>query len=645
MVFLMLLMLGCETQPEPVKPTVVAVAPKEPVYDTRLSTPELVAAWQQKTLKLAVVVENPPEIAKYAALEAKFTMDASSVAAYLDAVEPVYDDVEEPVRQDPVPTNVKPTAESAKQLESGHQHMDAGIAYAQLGDKTSAARCIKALEQKGEWNAAALVAYEMGDKPKLFAMLDKMAEREDWDYRRRAVVSRAIADKKLALATEIATHCGWDITKGDWDKDLVAMGDPKAIRAVKERQLTRWVERVSADCRDESDVVQCEGPLSDYTYVDFGDLKIRTPRDMIVDYAKLDKAGALALAKMYLDSRYSSDECDLVFYKLIRGDAALKALYLGKVRLNGTLNVEPYESEGSVDIGEEYPRIGLRCLQSVKVLGDKDLTAAWVDYLSAAGAAGFNCKDDGGNVDWCPANKAENVALGRYVLGVPGGSLQVIDPLLYGTISTEALVAVWTELGLPMPEAALTLEKVSEVLGTVASLKHKGFEAEALKIARDAIGATAPEQLNDCLERLVLYERYRLIMAGKSEAARATIRVEIDDGRKGFEAARKQERDTFLASLYLPYEVARHNTAERGAEDTMLLTTNDEAQVLVAPMLVELQVQAPTSYEFVMRGLAEKKSRPLVDGEVKRLTEAGKTDELQALLALLPYDYNQGTWR
>ncbi len=674
----LILLFGCGTPVEPSteKSPVVEVAPRLPEYDFRLNSPELIASWQQETLRLAATVENPPDIAQYAAIEAKFTVDATSVAAYLDAVEPVYDYTPEPERQDPTPVVEKPTAESAKGLEAAHRHMDAGIQYAQLGDKTSAARCIKALEQKGEWNAAAIVAYEAGDKPKLFAMLDKMAERDDWDYRRRAIVSRAIADKKMALATEIATHCGWDITKGDWDTDLVAMGDPKATRAVKERQLKRWIEEVSKDCRDENDVVKCDGPIWSEDYHSSG-----SPVDEITEYAKQDRVGALALAKTYLDSRYSSvwyrrytNErgpyvCNLEFYKLVRADASLKATYLGKVRASGQVVNQPQSMEGSLEIWPAEPPVPYRCLQSVKALGDKDLMAAWTDYLSAALAARHKVSRYEGGADYeydiadCEDIRLRGhsfdgyIAFGRYVLGVPEGSLAVIDPVLYGTIAPDVLAAVWTELGLLVPEDSLTLEKVSETVATVSSLKHKGFEAEALKTVQGVLGATSPEKLDVGLGRLLMYELYLSIPSGKTDAVRATIRTAIDIGREGFEDARKQEHEALLVSLYLPYQVARHNAAEPGAEEKVFLTTNEEAQALVAPMLTELQTQAPKSYEFVVHGLvevryytggvrrpallAEEQYRPLIDGEVKRLTEAGKTAELQVLLALLPYDYSR----
>jgi hypothetical protein len=656
--WILLTFFGCEEQIEPVKsPVSVTEAPKPkvPVYDMRISSPELIASWQEDTLSLAEKIEHPPEIGRYAELEAKFVVDATTVAAYLDVVEPVYEYQQEPETAQPTQTVEKPTVESAKQFEASQRHMDAGVQYAQLGDKVSAARCIKALEQKGEWNAAAVVAYEASDKPKLFAMLDKMAERADWDYRRRALVSRAIADKKMALATEIATHCGWDITKGDWDKDLVAMGDPKATRAVKERQLTRWIERVSADCRDENDVVVCGGPVwnEDYYY----DL----PMEAIVEYSKQDKAGALALAKTYLDSRYSSVWyrkytnrrgpfiCNLEFYKLVRSDTALKAAYLGKVRMTGTAYAQPETMEGSLYVDVQNPIMPFRCLQSVKALGDKDLTAAWTDYLTAALAArvdytwrehervGESVNDE--------KSQEKYVALGRHVLGVPGGSLTVIDPVLYGTISVDAFKAVWAELGLPVPEATLTLERVGEVAATAWSLKGKGFEAEALKTAQGVLGTASPEKIDDCLERLRLYEIYLSIPKGKTDEAHATIRKAIDGGREGFNDARKREYDAFLASFYLPYDVARHNRAEPGAEEKVYLTTDEKAEALVAPMLAELQVRASKAYTLVIDDLAKKEVRPLIDREVKRLTQAGETESLQRLLAVLPHNYNRDYWR
>lgn len=663
----LLVLVGCNSETPAEKPVAqsVAVAPKPvlpPEFDVSLETDAAVAKWQTDTLALADVVIHPADPKALDAIEAAFKVTPASVHAYVfPPVDPHQAEYEAQRKADDAAYDaawkaahpiVPPTAAHAMELEASHDRLEAGRMYAKIGDANGAKRMIKALKADGEWNAAAAIAYAMGDKEELIADMEKMKDHGGWDDRMKGLIGDAITDNKLALATELAAHFGWNVEGGDWDKQLGASKDPKVVRGVIQHQVTRWIEQTSAECRaeDYDGETHCIGPIPPTSCGYLGSCEIASG---IVRLSKTDPAGSRAIAKEYLDSRYSNVTCyagngwdvnenacpSLDLYKLVRSDPGLKASYLGKVRLNGAGGREP--SSGEMD-GEWSFDGSWKEMIAVRALGDKDLLAAWSDAVVAAEAAApKDCTDF--DRYYC-VQASNDLKFDRYLLGLPGGSTEIIDPFTHGEISSADLVRVWKELRLPVPADGVTAEKLAEVIGAAGALNGRGYEAEALSTIRtvlsaDAQGLSVVDSLAQAEEDAVFLR----IAKGDTADARKLVSNEVAIQRKSIADTLASADANLAAALVAPYSVAATNArvaSERQRLGAPVQTTRlgsvEDARKIVAPVIAQLATTGVAAYEAAIVTIARNGDSSFLDAEVKARTASGDLAGVTRLLAAAP---------
>ena len=659
----LLVLIGCNSETPAEKPVAqsVAVAPQPvppPEFDTSLDSDAAVAKWQTDTLALADVVIHPADPKALDAIEASFKVTPAAVRAYVfPPVDPQQAEYEAQRKADDAAWKaanpvVPPTAAHAMELEASHERLDAGREYAKLGDADGAKRMIRALKADGEWNAAAAIAYAMGDKVELIADMEKMRTRDDWTDRMKSIVGDAITDNKLALATELATHFGWDLNGGDWDKELGASKDPKVVRATLEHQVTSWIEQTSADCRaeDYDGEAHCIGPIPPTSCGYPGSCEIASG---IVRLAKTDPAASRAIAKEYLDSRYSNVTCyprngwdtadngcpSLDLYKVVRSDPGLKASYLGKVRLNGPGGREP--SSGEMD-GEWSFDPSWKEMVAVKALGDKDLLAAWSDAVIAAEAvAPKDCTDF--DRYYC-VMASNDLTFDRYLLGFPGGSTEMIDPFAYGEISNADLVRVWKELKLPVPADGLTIEHVEQTMLAAGQLKGRGYENEAITAFRGAMPAESPVlSYADSYDMFTEYHAFLKIAKNDTADARKLVSNEVAIQRESI-ADTLASADANLAEAFVvPYRVAVTNARvsfERQRLGAPVLTTRlasfEDARTIVAPVIAQIATTGVAVYEQSIVTIARNGDSSFLDAEVKARTASGDLVGITRLLAADP---------
>lgn len=161
MVFLMLLALGCETQPEPVKPVVVEVTPESvtkskvelPSYDETLDTTEERAAWQAEVMA---------QIDAYAAVADPETVRAKYLPYFKLTTKIQKQPLGDAHVWDAPP---KRTRADAVVFEAKGEEYAAGRIYAAYGDKEAVRRCIRELREELEWAAVHKLEYLIGDLP------------------------------------------------------------------------------------------------------------------------------------------------------------------------------------------------------------------------------------------------------------------------------------------------------------------------------------------------------------------------------------------------------------------------------------------------------------------------------------------------
>ncbi|MBI5793537.1 hypothetical protein HZA87_00400 [Candidatus Uhrbacteria bacterium] len=659
------LLCACSQDPVPVAPPPEPKPASVPEYNLTLDETAEVNAWKAKTLALASALANPPDSKILDGWEAAFAVTDESVKAFLE--DPHAQDwgsdsfrLDSHDRTAGTPPSVEPfvpNAARASELETLQEHYKAGLHYAALGDKEGVARCMKALERKLEWNAIAILAYQTNDNEKLYAAMDKMRELS-WDERMKGIVGRAIEDHQMARAEEIATHYSGNLYGGDWDASLEKAGDPNVMAKLVKRRITHWIELASKSCRDENNAITCEGMAYNIEPDIDDDWRVSTP-DLagIVKLAQTDRATALQIARQFLESRYANvvsatDSCGegcssamvpgtLEFYTLVSSESDLRAKYLGKTRAwaTGAIGSMRDEQTGTQVYrwknDYDFPMLpSFQFYAAVKALGDQDIIQAWSDNLALIARLE-------------PYNRIgeENaVALDRYLLGLPGGSIKAVDAFTYGRISQQELTRIWGEMNLPTPPAGstLTIEQIEQVTTTARDLTMKGYEDEALKVMHSLLPTETNLNNMMTLQQLGQLRVYLSLQQGRVEEAQRSIADEISHRRKEITRWNETSEADFKSALTLPYKVAAENL------DLRVMETNGDrspavakpmgmadAHAMLVPVMDEI-AKLPTIHDRALIWTALEGDRSFLDLEVARRTEEGRLAEVQQLLAALP---------
>ena len=625
-----------------------------PEPDRSLATPDAVADWRMHLFHTARVLTNPFDPATLDVHKAAFKVTDKSVHDYVYGVSTMPVQEETPVQDARVPI-VLPSAQVAVEMEALGEHFMAGLVYLQLGDNESAARCMRALESKLEWHAVAKLAIGLHDKPSLLRAVDKMSEL-GWEWRLQYVVKGILLAKDFVLAQEVAKRCGWDLWSGNWDESLEATGDAFVLKRLVSGHMARWIEWASRSCRDEYDVVTCQSVVlvMGYEACEAGD-NVFPPIGGILRLAEVDREGAMEIARTFLASRYANvvsirAECseggewrfvdyDLKFFDLIAGDPSLKEKYLERTRsaikdsvvCRRDSDTREEFCDWNFDAHEPPPHAFFARL---KEHGDAELVAVWRENLALME------KVETGNYWALPPGTS---ALNRYLMGLPDGSLNVIDPFLYGEIEPAELQRIWREIGLYTPPAGVTLASLQAARSLSIQLEAKGYDDQALALLANTLTGTNISEMNisqmnmstrrHLLEMWITY----LAIQEDSSAAREEIAKQIVVVRE--EGLRENQRAPELLRhlLSLPYRVADHNRYPGGgAVADVTPVTRAQAHEMLVPILIDLAARYPAVYERALVLLAQDGDRAFLDDEVERRTQSGDLDAVHSLLAQIP---------
>ncbi len=661
------LMIACEQ--EPVAPPVAPRPPApKPDYIVSLDEPGEVDTWKKNTIELATSLSNPPDPKVLDGYEASFRVTDASVRTFLEDPSQLSGwpedfklDARDRIYGSPAadPEPFVGNAATASELETTGEHFEAGLHYAALSDKVGVERCIKALERKVEWNAIAILAYKIGDDDKLYLAMDKLRELSLYD-RMESVIGRAIQDKQIPRATEIATHYGWKLESGKWDRQLEAAGDVAVKTRLVARRITHWIEVAQKSCQGDMEIKACEGQA--YTLRAAScDGPDETVPDLagIVKLASIDRAAAMKLAREFLESRYANvvavaDWCGeggegsmvagtLEFYTLVRGEPDLKAKYLGKTRSWATGAIVLQKREETREEywdwkGENYTKLpSYQFYVAVKALGDQDLIAAWSDNLAL--------------IARLPVTEYENqnvVALDRSLLGVPGGDVKAVSAFRYGEINQQDLVRIWNELKLPTPPAGstMTLAQIEQAMATAEELERTGYQKEALS----ALLLPLPLEMQnlstqDAKVQLRAYAGYLSLQQGNPETARRYIEAEILVRRAEIAHFNAQSEQELKDALTHPYQVAAQNLEimKRRGDDSASArkpTAIEDAHAMLRPVMDEIE-KMPTIHDRALIWIALQGDRSFLDLEVAKRTDEGKLAEVQELVGSLPVNLTQ----
>ncbi|MBI4437981.1 hypothetical protein HY631_03465 [Candidatus Uhrbacteria bacterium] len=653
-----------QNPPEP-----LASAPL-PEYDKTLDEPEEVTAWQRQTIELAQSLATPPDASVLELYEAAFKVTDASVQAYIADTSKNGQQEDESFRLDfydrvqNAPEALPPlvaSAASASELEVLQEHYQAGLHYAALGDKDGVARCVKALEHKLEWNAVAILAYEIGDDAKLYAAMDKMRE-ISWDERMQGIVGRAIEDRELARAAEIAKRYGWDLYEGVWDRELEAVGDASVTTKLVERRIMRWIEAAQESCRGDMNANLCESMAYDFTNAFSDDCQSFIP-DLagIVKLAGLDRAAALKLARRFLESRHGNvvavqDLCSemrygltiagtLEFYQLVRSDLDLKAKYLAKTRGWTTGSIKVVSNQTGQDVFQWREGSGINCdsllpgfpfFQAMKAMGDPDLIQAWSDNLAL-----IERVQEDNNPEVCRMA----VALDRYLLKLPGGSTEAVNPFLYGQSTPEQLMRIWGELNLltPPAESKVTLTEADRIVNVSIALKQKGYDSEALLALKPFLPPSEVQlEYEDAMAQVEMYVTYLMIEEGDMGPARESIHRELERRHEEMKHREEMTESSLRPALTAPFKVVRWNMAVQttrgdGVASVPKPFAVEDAHGMLVPVMDEI-AKLPSLHDAALVWVAQAGDRSFLDSEVARRTQAGSLDSLQTLLFQLPYE-------
>lgn len=367
-------------------------APTPP--DTTFADPTTRAAWEVELARSVAAVRESRDASAFLAMADSVEIDPavlvrSSIPSPLD-------------RQIPEPLVEIPTREEAAKSERAGEHFYAGKVYLAQKDTDGAKRCAAKLEQKLEWAAVAELAVGLGDTAQFDRAIDAMLE-ADMVTIVGTVQIRALEEGRVDLAERVARRTGRlallpHRLPFEGTRRLAEHGQPAYYTLLLTHSIT-----VGMCVLRSTEPGGC-GELGQ-------GLSLVTA---IPELARYDRPAALAAAREALALPQTNVVIDavqgegmqasvadpgLLFYRLIRSDAELRAAYLAHVHayvddllrpvhdLDGVENTIVGDHSGPSDgyalVHEWLVHSGnyhapLRVLLGVVAsINDATLTAAW----------------------------------------------------------------------------------------------------------------------------------------------------------------------------------------------------------------------------------------------------------------------------